>query len=82
MGSSSPLSVTEPAADLDILLQVRINLRLDIAVPRHRISVAVANGWVTISGEVAHAFQRSCAEADARSAVGVLGVNNKIAVRP
>jgi osmotically-inducible protein OsmY len=42
------------------------------------LSVKVENGWVTISGEVAHSYQKSCAEADVRRVSGVRGVTNGI----
>jgi len=50
----------------------------DLAVPRHRLSVDVENGWVTVSGMVDRPYQRSCAESDARSVPGVVGVTNQI----
>jgi osmotically-inducible protein OsmY len=50
----------------------------DLAVPRHRLSVDVENGWVTVSGLVDRPYQRSCAESDARSVPGVVGVTNQI----
>jgi osmotically-inducible protein OsmY len=50
----------------------------DLAVPRHRLSVDVENGWVTVSGMVDRPYQRTCAESDARSVPGVLGVTNQI----
>ncbi len=50
----------------------------DLAVPRHRLSVDVENGWVTVSGMVDRPYQRACAESDARSVPGVLGVTNQI----
>jgi osmotically-inducible protein OsmY len=53
-------------------------LHWDLAVPRHRLSVAVENGWVTVSGMVDLPYQRSCAESDVRSVPGVVGVTNLI----
>ena len=50
----------------------------DLAVPRHRLNVDVENGWVTVSGMVDRPYQRTCAESDARSVPGVLGVTNQI----
>ncbi len=50
----------------------------DLAVPRHRLSVDVENGWVTVSGMVDRPYQRTCAESDARSVPGVVGVTNQI----
>ena len=50
----------------------------DLAVPRHRLSVDVENGWVTVSGMVDRPYQKTCAESDARSVPGVVGVTNQI----
>jgi len=50
----------------------------DLAVPRHRLNVDVENGWVTVSGMVDRPYQRTCAESDARSVPGVVGVTNQI----
>ena len=54
----------------------------DYAVPRNRVTAnIVEGGWVILRGEVAVAYQKSCAEADVRRLNGVLGVRNEIAVR-
>ncbi len=50
----------------------------DLRVPRHQLSVDVENGWVTVSGTVDLPYQRICAEFDARSVRGVVGVTNLI----
>jgi osmotically-inducible protein OsmY len=50
----------------------------DLRVPRHHLSVDVENGWVTVSGTVDLPYQRTCAEFDARSVPGVVGVTNLI----
>jgi osmotically-inducible protein OsmY len=53
-------------------------LHWDLAVPRHRLSIDVENGWVTVSGMVDLPYQRTCAESDVRSVPGVVGVTNLI----
>jgi osmotically-inducible protein OsmY len=50
----------------------------DLAVPKHRLNVDVENGWVTVSGLVDLPYQKSCAESDAKSVPGVVGVTNLI----
>jgi len=50
----------------------------DLRVPRDHLSVDVENGWVTVSGTVDLPYQRTCAEFDARSVPGVVGVTNLI----
>ena len=52
----------------------------DLAVPSDYLGVKVENGWVTISGRVAHSYQKSCAEADVRRVSGVRDVTNGIDV--
>ena len=62
----------------DVRVRVLNALYWDLAVPRHRLNVDVENGWVTVSGMVDLPYQRACAESDARSVPGVVGVTNLI----
>jgi osmotically-inducible protein OsmY len=62
----------------DVRVRVLNALYWDLAVPRHRLDVDVENGWVTVSGMVDLPYQRTCAESDARSVPGVVGVTNLI----
>ena len=62
----------------DMRARVLNALHWDLAIPRHRLSVAVENGWVTVSGMVDRPYQRTCAESDARAVPGVVGVTNLI----
>jgi osmotically-inducible protein OsmY len=62
----------------DVRVRVLNALYWDLAVPRDRLNVAVENGWVTVSGLVELPYQRSCAESDAKSVPGVVGVTNRI----
>ena len=62
----------------DVRAGVLNALYWDLRVPRHRLSVDVENGWVTVSGTMGLAYQRTCAEFDARSVPGVVGVTNLI----
>jgi osmotically-inducible protein OsmY len=50
----------------------------DLRVPKDHLSVNVDDGWVTVSGTVDLPYQRTCAEFDARSVPGVVGVTNLI----
>jgi hypothetical protein len=68
-------------AMLDIRAEVANALHWDIAIPRHRVTVDVDGGRVTLQGTVEWAYQRSLAEADVRRVPGVTGVKNEIAVR-
>ena len=62
----------------DVRTQVLNALHWDLAVPRDRVIVEVAEGWVTMSGMVDLPYQRACAEFDARKVPGVIGVTNHI----
>jgi osmotically-inducible protein OsmY len=62
----------------DVRVRVLNALYWDLAVPRDRLNVDVENGWVTVSGLVDLPYQRSCAESDAKSVPGVVGVTNLI----
>ena len=62
----------------DVRVRVLNALYWDLAVPRHRLNVDVENGWVTVSGLVDLPYQRTCAESDAKSVPGVVGVTNRI----
>jgi osmotically-inducible protein OsmY len=64
----------------DVRAGVLNALYWDLRVPRHQLSVAVENGWVTVSGTVDLPYQSACAESDARGVTGVLGVTNRIRV--
>jgi osmotically-inducible protein OsmY len=62
----------------DVRARVLNALYWDLAVPRHRLSVDVDNGLVTVSGVVDLPYQKSCAESDARNVPGVVDVINRI----
>ncbi|MBV8439816.1 MAG: BON domain-containing protein [Hyphomicrobiales bacterium] len=62
----------------DVQALVLNALYWDLAVPPHRVRVAVENGWVTMSSMVDRPYQRACAESDARRVPGVVGVSNQI----
>ena len=62
----------------DLRVRVLNALHWDLAIPRDRLNVDVENGWVTVSGMVDLPYQRTCAESDAKSVPGVVGVTNLI----
>jgi osmotically-inducible protein OsmY len=70
------------ASDRKVLRHILNALYWDLAVPSDYLSVKVEKGWVTISGEVARSYQKSCAEADIRQVSGVKGVSNEIEIKP
>ena len=54
-------------SDERIELAVMTALHWDLAVPRDRVQVSVEGGWVTLTGQVERDYERSRAEADART---------------
>jgi osmotically-inducible protein OsmY len=45
------------------------------------IKVMVENGWVTLSGQVDHEFQRTVAENTVQTLMGVVGISNQITAK-
>jgi osmotically-inducible protein OsmY len=66
-------------SDERIKLAIMTALHWDLAVPRDRVQVSVAAGWITLTGRVARDYEKSRAEADALLVPGVAGVRNRIA---
>lgn len=57
-------------------------LEWDSAVPDGAVKVTVRNGWVTLTGTVAHQCEKSAAELVVQRLYGVKGVANSIVVKP
>ena len=55
-------------------------LAWDALVPEHQVTVAVADGWVTLSGQVDISGQRREAERAIAHLAGVRGVSNEISL--
>jgi len=68
--------------DPDIATAAGRALEWDEFVPVEQLQVTVANGWLTLRGEVERGYQRRAAERSVRRLRGVRGVTNLIAVRP
>lgn len=67
-------------ADADIAHAVRRALEWDALVPNERIRSTIAEGWVTLEGDVDFWHQREDAERAVRRLAGVRGVTNHIVV--
>lgn len=64
------------------IAQAAVNvLKWKSQLPAGQITVAVANGWVTLKGAVDWNYQREAAAKAVRDLTGVLGVMNDISVR-
>ena len=68
--------------DTEIAQAVRRALEWDVLVPSEQIISTVANGWVTLEGDVPNMVTFHYAERAVRNLVGVRGVTNQIVVKP
>ena len=68
--------------DDEIAREVIRRMKEDIEVPDDRITIKVADGFVTIAGIVNHAAQKDATERCAARVKGVRGITNKIDVGP
>jgi osmotically-inducible protein OsmY len=68
--------------DEDIAAAAVSALKWNIFVPARNIKVIVDHGWVTLEGIVNWQFQKEAAEDAMRNLSGVIGVTNRIVVRP
>ena len=69
---------TDPEIARDIVHQ----LESHIGIPAENIKATVRSGWVTIEGRVDWQYQKVLAEASVKKIRGVVGVTNKIDVKP
>jgi len=53
----------------------------DTSVPEDEINIEVRDGWVDLSGEVEHHYQRNAAKRVAENIMGVKGINNVISIK-
>jgi osmotically-inducible protein OsmY len=79
--SSGP-AFSAVAVDDAVAEAVANALHWDLALPRDRVAARCDDGWVTLTGQVERAYQRSAAEADVMRVVGVRGVTNTIVIAP
>jgi osmotically-inducible protein OsmY len=64
--------------DTEIAQTAVAALRWDSVVPPSRVTVTVADGWVTLNGTLDTYYQRAAAERTMRNLRGVKGVSNAI----
>lgn len=53
-----------------------------VSVPKEHVHVVVADGWLTLDGEVEWYYQKRAAEDAVRELMGVRGITNNIIVKP
>ena len=68
--------------DTEIAHAVVNALREHIQVPDDRIKARVEGGWVTLDGDVEWQYQKNAAERAVRYLSGVVGVSNRIVLKP
>lgn len=69
-------------SDTEIAHQVVTALLWDVNVPDTKVMARVADGWVTLEGNVEFAFAKQAAYFAVRNLTGVRGVTNLIEVTP
>lgn len=83
---ANDLDVNLPAlaarSDTDLAHKVVDALEWDVQVPSDKIKAKIANGWVTLSGEVEWKFQKDAAARAVAFLSGVRGVSNNLTVKP
>jgi len=68
--------------DANIAQRALSALDWNVAVPKGRVKVTVAQGWITLEGEVEWYYQKNAAEDAVRNLMGVRGITNAILLRP
>ena len=68
--------------DADIAGSVENILQWTTSLPKEGVKVMVENGWVTLSGEVYWDYQRQDAARGVRHLMGVIGVSDRITIKP
>ena len=72
---------SDAPTDEEIAKRALVVLRWDSTVP-DSVHVKVADGWVTLEGEVDWQYQRTNAERGLRRLEGIRGIHNVITLRP
>jgi len=76
------LPTTLLRSDTEIAHAVVNALREHIQVPDDRIKAKVEGGWVTLDGDVEWQYQKNAAERAVRYLGGVVGVSNRVVLKP
>ena len=69
-------------SDLDLANAAANAVKWNVALGSCDVKVVVKHGWITLSGQVGHGYQKSMAESLVRYLMGVIGVTNEIIVKP
>ena len=75
------LQTTHKRSDSEIAKAAQDALEANVFVPT-TVTAKIADGWVTLEGQAAWNYQRDAAEQAVRNLVGVVSVQNEIAIKP
>ena len=75
------LVTTHKRSDSEIAKAAQDALESNVFVPK-TVTAKIVEGWVTLQGQVAWNYQRDAAEQAVRNLVGVVSVQNQIAIKP
>lgn len=76
------LAAGDQRDDTEIAQSVLNAFNWHYSVPKERLTVTVAKGWVTLEGEVEWNFQKRAADDAVRNLRGIRGVTNQITLKP
>ena len=76
------IPVSGVRSDTEIASAAANALKWNASVGHLGIRAVVAQGWVTLSGQAAHGYQKNVAESAVRYLFGVRGINNEITIKP
>ena len=68
--------------DAEIAAAALNRLAWDASIPKNAVKVTVANGWLTLTGQVEWHYQHDAAADAVRTLWGVTGVSNQIGIKP
>jgi len=76
------LAPNHQRSDTELAQMLQSALQAQALVPASRVTLKVERGWVTLSGELDWDYQRSQAERTVHQTLGVVGVSNRITLKP
>jgi osmotically-inducible protein OsmY len=71
----------ETCVDRVVVHEAQDALQWNVVIPRGRVTVTVANGWLTLKGVLDWRYQKDAAVRAVRHLAGVKGVTNRIILR-
>src|SRR6201995_4386269 len=71
-----------PRDDADIATAIAHVLDWNVQIPEGKVQARVQDGWVTLTGEVEHDYQRREVDRMVRNVRGVVGVTDNVTVKP